>query len=149
MYSQDYDGLLPPATTKLPGGHFGTPWQGQLDVVWWDLVLPYLRNERVLYCPLAPPYLPSYWVNAKLTFVTPGALDVCENPSQTILLFEGFVPDRAPEAVYIPACAGIRPEYDEVFRHTGKMNVCFADGHVKTTLPDDMRGSSPLWGPGS
>jgi len=25
MYADDHDGLLPPATTKVPGGHFSTP----------------------------------------------------------------------------------------------------------------------------
>ena len=30
-------------------------------------------------------------------------------------------------------------------RHSGKMNVCFADGHVKLTGVEDLRMGSPLW----
>lgn len=145
-YSEDHGGLLPQATTKCPGGEFGTPWQGQMDIVWWDLVLPYVGSSKVLYCPSAQPILPSYWVNAKLTFLEPGSLDYCTQPVSTILLFEGSVPATADERVYIPAASFMRPDANtNAFRHSGKMNVCFADGHVKLTGAEKLVQGSPLW----
>lgn len=146
MYADDQDGLLPPASTRIPGGRFVNPWQGRMDVVWWDLVLPYVRNEQILYCPAAPQYLPAYLVNAKLTFLQPGWLDACEDPSSTILLFEYEVPSAPDEGgPIIPACSFVPLIGDDPFYHFGKMNVCFADGHVKACGPSEVVQGSPLW----
>jgi len=149
MYADDCDGMLPPATTQIPGGHFSTPWQGQLDIVWWDLVLPYMRDERVLYCPSAKHYLPTYRINDCLTFVQPGWLDACTEPTETLLLVEDWVPDEPGEAVSIPVASSFRPDLIEEmtapFRHAGKMNVCFADIHVKVLGPSQVVAGSPLW----
>jgi prepilin-type processing-associated H-X9-DG protein/prepilin-type N-terminal cleavage/methylation domain-containing protein len=145
-YSEDHGGLLPQATTKCPGGAFGTEWQGQMNIVWWDFVLPYVGSERVLYCPTAPPYLPSYAVNANVTFLAPGSLDDCTAPAATVLLAEEKVPHGPGDAVYIPAVSFYAPGLDDrFFRHSGKMNVCFADGHVKLTGAPDLIQGSPLW----
>jgi prepilin-type N-terminal cleavage/methylation domain-containing protein/prepilin-type processing-associated H-X9-DG protein len=145
MYADDYDGLLPPATTKVPGGHFSTPWQGPLDVVWWDLALPYVRNEAVLHCPSAPPYLPAYHINANLTFVQPGPLDAPTDSSTTILLFEHTVPTGPGGGIIIPAASFVSASAGDPFYHFGKMNVCFADGHIEPCGPADVVKGSPLW----
>ncbi|NPV46067.1 MAG: hypothetical protein HPY69_03850 [Armatimonadetes bacterium] len=64
----------------------------------------------------------------------------------TILLFEGSVPATADERVYIPAVSFMRPEANtNAFRHSGKMSVCFGDGHIKLTGIRDLRKGSPLW----
>lgn len=145
MYAHDWDGMLPPATTKMPGGRFSTEWQGQVDIVWWDLVYPYLRNERVLYCPDAPPYLPTYRVNSEMTFVTPGALDACMDPSRTLMLLDGQVPNEEGERLNIPALgAAAHPLIDECMYHHGKCQVCFADGHVKLLTMAQLEDPS-LW----
>jgi prepilin-type N-terminal cleavage/methylation domain-containing protein/prepilin-type processing-associated H-X9-DG protein len=145
MYVDDWDGMLPPATTKVPGGYFSTEWQGQLDIVWWDLVLVCLRNERVLYCPCAPPYLPSYHANGSVMPMGGGPLDVCAEPSRTLLVFDGWVPNEPNEFVYIPTIGDAHfPGLDEFLRHHDKCQVCFADGHAK--LLTKARLSAPeVW----
>jgi prepilin-type processing-associated H-X9-DG protein len=145
-YSEDHGGLLPQATTRCPGGEFSTPWQGNLDIVWWDLVLPYVGSAKILYCPSARPYLPGYWINANLTYLRAGALDDCTQPASTVLLFEGRVPDGPGKAIYFPALAFVSPGVpDAGLRHSGKMNVCFADGHVRLTGVGELVKGSPVW----
>ncbi|MBM3475497.1 MAG: type II secretion system protein [Armatimonadetes bacterium] len=144
MYADDQDGLLPPASTKIPGGHFVNPWHGQMDIVWWDLTLPYCRNESILRCPAAAQCLPAYLINAKLTFLQPGPLDACEDAASTILLFEYHVPEGPDDGGPIIPARSYVADYDPVY-HFGKMNVCFADGHVKPCAPHDLVKGSPLW----
>ncbi len=145
-YSEDHGGLLPQATTKCPGGEFGTQWQGQMDIVWWDFVLPYAGSTKILYCPSAVTTLPTYWINANLTFLQPGSIDDCTDPTRTVLLLEGRVPSGPDQAINFPAISFCNPDLTALFcRHSGKMNVCFADGHVKLTGIRDLRKGSPLW----
>jgi prepilin-type processing-associated H-X9-DG protein len=73
-------------------------------------------------------------MNARLSFLRPGSLDDCTSPTETIALVESTVPDAPGNAVGIPAVSFIgREMHASAFRHSGKMNVCFADGHVKLT----------------
>jgi prepilin-type processing-associated H-X9-DG protein len=56
------------------------------------------------------------------------------------------VPDGPGKAIYFPALSFVSPEAAaEALRHSGKMNVCFADRHVKLTGVEDLRMGSPLW----
>lgn len=145
-YAEDHAEVLPPATTYMPGGRYSTPWQGQLNIVWWDLILPYARSESLLYCPGASDVLPSYHLNANLTWTKHPPLQACTEQSSTILLCDGVVPDGSGDAVWVPARIWLR--YDtspESFRHYGGVNCCFVDGHVKRLMPGDVDKESPLW----
>ncbi|NPV47107.1 MAG: prepilin-type N-terminal cleavage/methylation domain-containing protein [Armatimonadetes bacterium] len=145
-YSEDHGGLLPQATTKCPGGEFGTQWQGQMDIVWWDFVLPYLGSPKILYCPSVRPTLPAYLINSQFSFLEGRAPDDCTDPTSTVLLVEGRVPDGPGYVLYVPIATGSDPQFDGAcFRHSGKMNVCFADGHVKLLGPESLVQGSPLW----
>lgn len=49
-------------------------------------------------------------------------------------------------AIFVPASIGVDPESTgNALRHSGKMNVCFADGHVKLLGPESLVQGSPLW----
>lgn len=145
-YCEDYGGYLPPASLRIPGGTFVTPWNEPFDIVWWDSLLPYAGSREVFYCPSVPPNRPRYRINAKLTFLEPGRLDDCTEPSATICLVEGSVPLEPTGAIFVPASIGVDPESTgNALRHSGKMNVCFADGHVKLLSIGDLLKGSPLW----
>jgi prepilin-type N-terminal cleavage/methylation domain-containing protein/prepilin-type processing-associated H-X9-DG protein len=61
MYAQDYDEMLLPRATSLSCGggamynrYVCDPTRYVLN--WWDIVLPYTKNNGVYYCPSAAPF---------------------------------------------------------------------------------------------
>jgi prepilin-type N-terminal cleavage/methylation domain-containing protein/prepilin-type processing-associated H-X9-DG protein len=76
MYAQDYDERL----ISRPSGSLGDcSWQFVCGVPrtrwylnWWDVVLPYTKNNKIYYCPSAAPYSHAFLQNFGLTSVSIG-----------------------------------------------------------------------------
>jgi len=76
---------------------------------WKNALMPYVKNERLFYCPEDKSGAVSYSVNPQLCGKS---LTSLANPAATVMMYEGH-----------------KLKLD--FRHTGRACVGFADGHVK------------------
>ncbi len=75
---------------------------------------PYMKNDKLFKCPDSGEY---FSFNVKLAGVWFPSL---EDPSQTIMFYEGSKGQLS-------------------FRHDGKANICFCDGHVKSVDPEEAK----------
>ena len=146
MYSQDYD-------SKYPGSYWNgpppPPWNGNW-VYWSDLVLPYVKNNQIFYCPstgengggngwsYGMPWW--YWGCADSTignmpYGTAGTAMLIEG---TWAIFDGpsfFASWQAP--------------YNGRMRdvHNDGLNIAYADGHAKWTKVRQVHGFQCTGGP--
>ena len=161
MYSQDNGDKLPPATigglrvgdspALIKGGTmtFVSP-----PVGWTGALLPYTRAQSLQFCPsqlreLNQSSTPSesrsptsrgftdYWLNARLARRAASSLS---EPSSTFLLGEGNDGRDLSNATY--SKASLPPDWlsdtsSPLFRHLGRANFLFADGHVKSYTPGE------------
>lgn len=78
---------------------------------------PYVKNDKVWFCPEAPAGRPSYSFNANLSNKSATAL---ADPTKVVMIYEG---------------ANGKLE----FRHQGRAAVAFADGHAKLIKPEEAK----------
>ena len=162
MYLQDYDEQYVIWRYFLPNGDKQT---------WVELLQPYVKNKQIWICPsdeLAKPIKPSetaggssqnsYWLNAHITHWS--GLNAADSRYNSVVLSQITYPATSIVVTDGPANDGqhtwpgpptewcgtadwcVRSET----RHTGGMNITFADSHAKwyrreqlksTTTPDD------------
>lgn len=135
-YSQDYDGLIPPALSDGP------------QYYTWPLLLqPYIKNMQIYYCPSAPSTVE--WINDSHTYDTswnasgwPGSgppicsyvmnanlgklpIDSLTAPAETVVYSDGIWLDTWWNT------AGMMTRISRAARHNDGVNISYADGHAK------------------
>ena len=100
---------------------------------WADATQPYMRNPETLVCPAAPDRPLGYAMNAGMVGANAADFPL---PGETVLYFEADASKEKPTG----------GRQDCVFRHDGKANFCFCDGHVKLYTED--RAAKLIWEPG-
>jgi prepilin-type N-terminal cleavage/methylation domain-containing protein/prepilin-type processing-associated H-X9-DG protein len=147
MYVDDNDGCTPPPRyPTVPYSAFYDADSGPTCMVWWDLVLPYTRSTDLFYCPLLRRSTFGYFGNALLTdgrSEVGSHVELCTHPSQTIFCTE--VADLV--RLVSPIESECTCEVPESFRHHGRLNTAFVDGHVKSLDIYSLWAESPLWQP--
>jgi prepilin-type N-terminal cleavage/methylation domain-containing protein/prepilin-type processing-associated H-X9-DG protein len=137
MYAMDWEGRLP-AHWRVEQGYIG------IDV--FRLLLPYLRDYRILVCPS----LPGDWRNVRgygynHVYLNYRLLDSVADPAGTIMFCDNSrKPGSNPPAHCFPpgypgADNGPEP------RHNGMTNFVFLDGHVKRLAPAQTVSPVNLW----
>jgi prepilin-type processing-associated H-X9-DG protein len=151
MYTNDNDNRLPQDGYRSQGR----------DIGWEEAVLPYIKNDKIYYCPMQFYDRRGEWVGRDMrslpfgyganrtylitSFPTPTVLvsDV-KNPEATILLGDqsefarGIYSPIAGRGVRMKPPCNVPPRHDEWGtppgqgkRQKGGANFVFADGHVK------------------
>ena len=138
QYAQDYDERMPPVAI------------GTAPLVWTDEVYPYIKSRQVYLCPqvtVARPSLPTgvytndYWLNRKLGSQLTKNI---ANPALTVLSGDGNDGKDVADGRYtrrLLPLSWVEDDNSPAHRHAGKMNLLFADGHVKAV---DPRTIAPL-----
>jgi prepilin-type N-terminal cleavage/methylation domain-containing protein/prepilin-type processing-associated H-X9-DG protein len=156
MYEQDYDEICLP-------GYAGTV--QTYGYLWPDLLDPYLKNlgnkvgtaynfdGKVYMCPTAPviadktvrrPYGYNYTYLGRSTILV--SLAAVQAPSSTFRLVElwridpsgvGVAPGIGSYLAYPPSSATAANIYSRDW-HSGKSNILFVDGHVKSMKVDQI-----------
>jgi prepilin-type processing-associated H-X9-DG protein len=137
MYSQDYDGKLPPAIF------------GDKTVGWANGLQPYLKSHQIFQCPADQnerqdnPDLPGftdYWMNRNAVSVDLNKID--GEQTKMILMGDGDGGSPGSTASYainrLPA-SWRKLDKSPAKRHLGGANYAFLDGHVKWFKPDGIR----------
>jgi len=100
---------------------------------------------------------PDEWATLADTFPgVPATLADLENPSQTIMFADAQVyfdpttfalTDYPWETPFIssPKLGGVRPYQDVGYRHFGKANIAFCDGHVKALTESQVEREEMWW----
>lgn len=137
MYAESYDETLPPVAYEDAQGD---------DILWPDLLAPYVRNRSVFRCPsdgLAQAN--SYGLNelafGDLTDTPPGAvttLAAFQTPAETVMLGDLGTGDDLTTPLpdtYKLVAPGSDLDDDEdarpAARHLKRVNLSFLDGHQK------------------
>ena len=136
MYSQDYDGKLPPAIF------------GDRTVGWVSGLQPYLKTYQMFQCPADQhewqdnPNLPGftdYWMNKNAASVDRNKID----GEETKMILMGDGNGASPESTasyainHLPA-SWRKLDKSPAKRHLGGANYAFLDGHVKWFKPDEI-----------
>jgi prepilin-type N-terminal cleavage/methylation domain-containing protein/prepilin-type processing-associated H-X9-DG protein len=144
----------------------GTLLDGASPNEWTRLVQPYIGHPvftsklpELLYCPSAKSkpnaqfYQPDYAANihggvndSSYMTTAPKKLVGQERPSQTIIFLDWIPGWRFARAFEIAQVNNPAQDKDRVFRHSGKLNAVFGDGHVEALshpIPTDVK--SPPW----
>lgn len=137
MYSQDSDEVLPPT-------------QNDANVLWPDLVNPYVKNDKIRVCPSDQGGVTNSYGLDQMTFVdmtdflpslppSMPALAAFQTPSGTVMLGETGTADdfKTPR---LNAYKLVAPDDDlndaadarPAARHFQRANLAFMDGHVKS-----------------
>jgi prepilin-type N-terminal cleavage/methylation domain-containing protein/prepilin-type processing-associated H-X9-DG protein len=137
MYAESYDETLPPVAYEGSQG----------DVLWLELVAPYVKNQRVFQCPSdGLSERSSYGLNelafGDLTDSPPGsvsALAMFQAPAQTVMLGDtGTGEDRTtllPDTFKLVAPSGELDDDEDArpaARHSRRVNLSFMDGHQQS-----------------
>ncbi len=151
LYTQDYDRTLVPARAgKAPDS---------LGYSWCMILQPYMKNEKILICPLDPQGqlasrttdLPhSYGINYDLTFNASGwsraplaySLSHIEGVSEKILFF-----DMKPAAQAMGASYRANRLSRVDARHFDRAAFGFLDGHAKCMPPTATNAPKNMWMP--
>jgi prepilin-type N-terminal cleavage/methylation domain-containing protein/prepilin-type processing-associated H-X9-DG protein len=153
QYSQDYDEKLAYCEMYMPTTWTGGRWVDRNDssrlyyMLWLDVILPYCKNEQVMFCPSSTiAYVPpptrvysDYVYNGHLGNM---ALGTVTNPASTLWFGDlGFVSGTAPTGAstylqnYTGARSGLASTHQATAwhskRHNDGGNYCYVDGHAK------------------
>jgi prepilin-type N-terminal cleavage/methylation domain-containing protein/prepilin-type processing-associated H-X9-DG protein len=150
MYAQDSDEVLPPtAVPTLNGGD---------DILWPDLLAPYVKNDQVRHCPSDTSSSPNSYGLNELNFsdlTDDGAppsktLAAFQTPADTVMLGELGVGSEGNFSDLTTVRSGTykltAPDVDlndeedgrPAARHFDRANVGFMDGHVKAFRLDQF-----------
>lgn len=139
---------------------------GKSPIEWTRLIQPYIGHPvftsklpKMLYCPSAKSipnaafHQPDYAVNSHggvhdSQYLTTGSKKLVgqERPSHTIVFLDWIPGWRFARAFELAQVNNPAQDKDRVFRHNGKLNAVFGDGHVESLshpIPTDIK--SPPW----
>lgn len=142
-YAQDYDEQLPLAEALSPSGTY----------LWYNVVVPYLKNTQILYCPSGQPTSSgyaaggAYGVNQYVCRVASWnswvatSLGDIQLPAQTLILADSDWTHSSTDYAggntyrldirFKAQYGGFHPSYFIPMRHNGGANLAFCDGHAK------------------
>ncbi len=150
MYAQDYDDQLPYC--------YGETDQNGNSIYWYDMLMPYLKNEQILVCPSAQtltigyawnyPHMPyrfryapdpeaemSYWHHpAEVMIIADKAI---ETSGWSVFM---YCPHHYPSYWDSPNNGNVSE------RHNGGSNVAYLDGHAKWLKHNTIQSDQMLWG---
>jgi prepilin-type N-terminal cleavage/methylation domain-containing protein/prepilin-type processing-associated H-X9-DG protein len=140
MYVDDYDSGYPLGAYPQAGSPY--LW----NVSWHNELMDYLTDNRLLYCPLAPPrssYRTSYGCNARISQWRAAIVDAeLEDTARTVYAAEK---EHADWPAYPPSLKGT-PFYQPLApRHDGSLTVLYCDGHVRTLPLGQAEGPGAIW----
>lgn len=146
VYAAEHENRLPPCTYERPASRYSLPWEPVINMNWWDVMLPMLRTESVLFCPAVKSLVPIYVMNQYLALPENGCLDYVSQPVDTFLIVEGLPKDNKHQLPVVAPCAFfVSPLLDQPYHHYGRMSASFVDGHVKCLGEEAFAMESPLW----
>lgn len=129
QYSQDSSGQFPSLATSRG---------------WRKAISPYLKDEAVFQCPSEgndkAPQTSDYWFNARLSELK---LESVEKTSQTLLLGDGYSSGDPRTSLSQMPQPWREDEDSPAWRHLGRANYAFADGHVKSIHIRDVTAKPP------
>lgn len=158
MYVQDYDERLffRIGWKNSRSGYFPTVDSER----WWNLLMPYVKNNDVFRCASdsAPTISPD--ANSKaavprsyMALVSAESLSLAQvdDPVETIVITEKW--SARTDSWIEPYLGNMGPDvtdptkmYVTANRHTGEINATFFDGHAKLMRPDNILHSKDLSG---
>ncbi len=153
MYAQDYDEKLcwccvPETRSNDPDNNTLPDWRPGSNTVtsqrYNGLIMPYIKNRQIFYCPSVPLGINSYAVPRQIFQGNSGCrgqmLAVIPLPAEHVMISDGAGtrglcgPNRSSKR---DTCGGIwggaenQTFIDRYERHNGGSNIAFIDGHVK------------------
>ena len=154
MYTQDYDEMLPAHNDDEPP-YPTYDWRYDTFIC---RLIPYVRSEQLFRCPddrgCRPLGTPnerwwSYCFNRACEYAphVPFSLSAFEDPSGTVVLFDGAEPDHGVELTdnnALDADPGGWDDWarDAYTRHNSGLNILWADGHAKWRKADSLKRSA-------
>ena len=161
MYVTDYDEHLYVRYSSTGANRAGATLVGSSNPLkWWNLLMPYIKNNNVFTCPSDPTPTPSADVTGALT--VPRSYIACasaeglslaqlDDPVETMVLTEKWpaVTDSWIEPFngdFTPDLVNTGQSHTAANRHQGGMNCAFFDGHAKWYRPETIAASKDLSG---
>jgi prepilin-type N-terminal cleavage/methylation domain-containing protein/prepilin-type processing-associated H-X9-DG protein len=170
MYVQDYDErLFFRASSTAP-----SPWRDNVVITdsalraqasWWNLLMPYIKNDQVFTCPSDAGPTPSKDVNLNLTILrsyialtTAASLSLAQidYPVDTIIITEKWDKDYTgprTDSWIEPFNGDFTPDaqvpvrmFTAGNRHLNLINAAFFDGHAKALNAGQIQTSKNLTG---
>ena len=147
QYAQEYDERMPPVKfNATPSGVLGQ--ENYRPYGWMDALQPYLKSTQLFQCPSEPQTAPvsdpmqsgytDYWYNTNLSKLK---LDKIIVPPSTLLSGDGNDGTYNTNARYtlnaLPP-SWIATEKSPARRHLDTGVYLFADGHVKSIMPQNI-----------
>jgi len=166
MYVQDYDEqLFFRSTTNVDNTRIHAATSGNA-LKWWNMLMPYIKNNAVFKCPSDPGATPSPDMNgvnsiprSYVASASAEALSLAQisKPAETVVVSEKWDRDKAGNVVtetWLEAFDGdMNPDPLDPQRmlkyaswHNGGMNNAFFDGHAKWLKPTMIWASRDLTG---
>jgi len=152
MYTQDYDetvmahyraGCIP---YTLPNGTQET--NTARGLLWHTAVFPYIKNLGVFICPSGSnsqvygPYTGQYTGSGHYginSILNNQSMAAFSRPAETFVFADARDKYHYAGAADIPGCAYAPTRWDQLCdRHSERVNVTFADGHVKSMKWDQI-----------
>lgn len=173
MYSADYDGYFPPAAADIGiGGDNLCRWHGTRATISSPFdptkgpLYPYLKTGEIKVCPTFIKFYQDgvsafesgtggYGYNDQFVggspddFELPSMVNQIKNSSQTIMFADAafFSGGKLIEYSFISAPYWVWGQLSPSihFRHAGRANVIFCDGHLELRTCDLVHVSSPIF----
>ncbi len=170
MYSQDYD----EKTFFRPSATSPSPWRSgavlpalsqQIHAYWWNLFMPYIKNNQVFDCPSDPqPTVgedDNFQSTIKRSYIALSPIESLsmsqiEYPTDTVVITEKWDSDYSGvrNDIWIePFNGDFSPNIQDpskmwtaANRHNGRINVTFLDGHAKSLSPGQILSSKNITG---
>ena len=173
QYVQDYDDrvFFRSSTSVLPYNTRAgviVPSSASNPERWWNVLMPYIKNNQVYTCPSDPAPTPSKDANGNTTinrsYIANSAtedltLAQVDNPAETIVIMDKWEKNNSGAAVtdswIEPQNGDFDPDYapgdhSRMFkagnRHQGRVNCIMFDGHAKALTPGTIQASKEYTG---
>ncbi|MFH1904225.1 MAG: prepilin-type N-terminal cleavage/methylation domain-containing protein [bacterium] len=141
MYAGDWEGYFPRYGVADPSR---------------TVLYPYFRDYSLMHCPSRKPgNAINYYYNKAIndndgTIYYLGTESKVVKPSDTILMGEmsnGTFGGAGTDYFYVgSAKTNDSPDYYQYFKHSGRINLSFVDGHVESLSQDDMAAFAGMTG---
>jgi prepilin-type N-terminal cleavage/methylation domain-containing protein/prepilin-type processing-associated H-X9-DG protein len=173
QYAQDYDEMIVPIAIKAWGGYTyisGTSSGATVDILWPQLLYPYVNNLQVFHCPSMGKDANQGWfggypsrcsygcISFNLSYPPNWDLKLAEftRPAETVLIGDSmYRSNTVDQGFYLihqpPTDTGTQASRGRfASRHNEGCNAVFADSHVKwlqkTSVGPNV-DTDPLWRP--